>query len=197
MRPTLSPTFTCSSESMPLAASCSPIQAELVSTIWPSSSSVPTARTSHRIAVTRSHTASCRGSHRPRRCCGAPEVLGAAHQRQHDGDPQQRVPQPRRRRRRSAAQSAKPTASCWHSVLYLASLLAGTLTPFAPTNVRYTLITNSRAAMMSDRDDPEHVAGDEGEHRAQHEHLVGERVEERAGAWWRRAGGRGSRRRRR
>jgi hypothetical protein len=31
-----------------VAASCSPIQAELVSTIWPSSSSVPTARTSQR-----------------------------------------------------------------------------------------------------------------------------------------------------
>ena len=52
MRPTLSPTLTCSSESMPLAAKCSPSHAELVSTIWPSRSSVPTARTSHRIVVT-------------------------------------------------------------------------------------------------------------------------------------------------
>ena len=37
---------------MPLAASCSPIHAELVSTIWPSSSSVPTATTSQRIGST-------------------------------------------------------------------------------------------------------------------------------------------------
>ena len=39
-----------SSESMPASASCSPIHDELVSTIWPSSSSVPTATTSQRIA---------------------------------------------------------------------------------------------------------------------------------------------------
>ena len=36
-------------ESIPARASCSPIQAELVSTICPSSSSVPMARTSQRI----------------------------------------------------------------------------------------------------------------------------------------------------
>ncbi len=46
----LSPIARCSYESMPEAASCSPIQALFVSTIWPSSSSVPTARTSQRIA---------------------------------------------------------------------------------------------------------------------------------------------------
>src|SRR6185436_7001753 len=39
----------CSKESIPDAASCSPIQALFVSTIWPSNNSVPIARTSHRI----------------------------------------------------------------------------------------------------------------------------------------------------
>jgi hypothetical protein len=47
IRARLSPTFTWWCEAMPDAASCSPIQAELVSTTWPSSSSVPTATTSH------------------------------------------------------------------------------------------------------------------------------------------------------
>src|SRR6478609_2354882 len=48
IRPRLSPTLRCSIVSIPTAASCSPIHEELVSTIWPSSSSVPIARTSAR-----------------------------------------------------------------------------------------------------------------------------------------------------
>ena len=43
MRAWLSPTAWWKWESTPMAASCSPSQAELVSAIWPSSSSVPTA----------------------------------------------------------------------------------------------------------------------------------------------------------
>ncbi len=46
MRSQLSPTLVWKNESMPAMASCSPIQDEFVSTIWPSSSSVPTATTS-------------------------------------------------------------------------------------------------------------------------------------------------------
>src|SRR3954468_18750737 len=80
-RPRLSPTLTCSSESIPLAARCSPIHALLVSTICPSSSSVPTATTSHRI----------RGDPRP---TSTPHVLAATDQSQGDGEPQQAVPQP-------------------------------------------------------------------------------------------------------
>ena len=45
-RPWLSPTLVWWKLSIPTAASCSPIQAELVSTTCPSSSSVPTATTS-------------------------------------------------------------------------------------------------------------------------------------------------------
>ena len=41
-------------------------------------------------------------------------------------------------------------------------------------------MANSRAAMIDDRHDPEHVAVDEREHRPEHEHLVGQRIEERA-----------------
>ena len=51
MRPRLSPTLTCKHESMPDSANCSPSQAELVSIICPSKSSVPTATTSQRIAM--------------------------------------------------------------------------------------------------------------------------------------------------
>ena len=91
------------------------------------------------------------------------------------------LPQPARRRAVSGS-SAKPTASCWHNVLTLASRLAGTLTPVAPAMLRYTLMTISRAAMISDRQPPEHVAGDQREHRAEHQHLVGQRVEEGARA---------------
>ena len=49
MRSQLSPTFVWKWESMPTSASCSPIHDELVSTIWPSSNSVPTATTSQRM----------------------------------------------------------------------------------------------------------------------------------------------------
>ena len=53
MRSRLSPTLRCSHVSMPALASCSPIHELLVSTIWPSSSSVPMARTSHRMRILR------------------------------------------------------------------------------------------------------------------------------------------------
>ena len=53
MRAWLSPTLTWKRQSIPLAASCSPIHAELVSTICPSSSSVPTASTSQRMLTAR------------------------------------------------------------------------------------------------------------------------------------------------
>src|SRR5207248_6743741 len=72
MRAWLSPTFTWKCESTPIKAKRSPIQAELVSTIWPSSSSVPTATTSHRTV-------------------GAPaveQVLDARDQREGHGDPE-------------------------------------------------------------------------------------------------------------
>src|SRR5438477_6817151 len=48
MRAWLSPTLVWKCESIPISAKCSPIHDELVSTIWPSRSSVPTATTSQR-----------------------------------------------------------------------------------------------------------------------------------------------------
>ena len=51
MRSMLSPTLVWKSESIPAMASCSPIHDELVSTICPSSSSVPMATTSQRIGA--------------------------------------------------------------------------------------------------------------------------------------------------
>ena len=47
MRSRLSPTWTWRWESMPAKASRSPMKAELLSTTWPSSNSVPTASTEH------------------------------------------------------------------------------------------------------------------------------------------------------
>ena len=49
MRPRLSPTFVWRRCSTPMMASCSPIHDEFVSTICPSSSSVPTATISQRM----------------------------------------------------------------------------------------------------------------------------------------------------
>src|SRR3954465_12175389 len=46
----LSRTARSANEAIPGAASCSPIHALLVSTIWPSNNSVPIARTSHLIS---------------------------------------------------------------------------------------------------------------------------------------------------
>src|SRR3954452_22383552 len=80
MRSQLSPTLVWKYESMPAIASCSPIHEEFVSTICPSSSSVPTATTSAR-------------NGRPPR---VPEVLDAGPHRQHHGDPQERLGDPRR-----------------------------------------------------------------------------------------------------
>src|SRR2546423_14345060 len=63
---------------MPEAASCSPIHALFVSTIWPSNNSVPIARTSHRI-----------GSVRPLPVDVAPaQDLQARRDGEHDGDPE-------------------------------------------------------------------------------------------------------------
>ena len=135
-RPRLSPTFTCSSESMPFAASCSPSHALLVSTICPSSSSVPTATTSQRIER------SALG--RRARHMYWPPLIRASTTEIHSS--------PFHSHLASIAVSgamAKPTDSCWVSVFNLAILLAGTLTPLAPTNVRYRLIASSRAAMMT------------------------------------------------
>ena len=52
IRSKLSPTLVWNIESMPASASFAPIHDEFVSTIWPSSSSVPTATTSQRMGGT-------------------------------------------------------------------------------------------------------------------------------------------------
>ena len=67
MRPRLSPTLVWKCESMPARASCSPIHDELVSTIWPSSSSVPTATTSHRTDAPAAGSCACRRAGTARR----------------------------------------------------------------------------------------------------------------------------------
>src|SRR5438105_9250229 len=78
MRSKLSPTLVWKCESIPTRASCSPIQDEFVSTIWPSRSSVPTATTSHRTA------------RRP----AVQQVLPAGEEGEHDGEPEERGRRP-------------------------------------------------------------------------------------------------------
>ena len=137
MRPTLSPTLTWVSEAIPLSASCSPIHAELVSWICPSSSSVPTARTSHRMGGL--------GLRRHGRDAGTPTRSRRRAPRPATGT--RSTATSRRPRSTAAGRTRRPTAgpaSCsWPSVL------AGTLTPCDPTTVRYMLMTNSRTAMIA------------------------------------------------
>src|SRR5438105_7010791 len=78
MRSKLSPTLVWKCESIPTRASCSPIQDEFVSTIWPSRSSVPTATTSHRTAD----------------LATVKEVLHAGDDGEDDGEPEDRVGHP-------------------------------------------------------------------------------------------------------
>src|SRR5678815_5498197 len=87
MRAWLSPTFTCIMQPMPDSARCSPIQFEFVSTICPSSNSVPTANTSQLNAM------SSPGHNRREAAC-TNEIDQAAPHGEHDGDPQHAVPQP-------------------------------------------------------------------------------------------------------
>ena len=131
--PELSPTFTWTSESMPLAASSPPIHAELESMIWPSSSSVPTASTSQRSVISRlvdRERLQRLGQWRARTRYCAP-LMRASTTAIHSKPFHSHVA--------SSAVSgirAKPTASCWNTVLYFAILYAGTLMPLPPTNTR-------------------------------------------------------------
>src|SRR5678815_5234778 len=87
MRAWLSPTFTCIMQPMPDSARCSPIQFEFVSTICPSSNSVPTANTSQVNAMP--STCHDRGN-----VACTNEIDQAAPYGEHNRDPQHGVPQP-------------------------------------------------------------------------------------------------------
>ena len=167
--PRLSPTFVWKCESMPASASRSPIHDELVSTTWPSSSSVPTA-TTH--TARRTHL----GPIERAPYVGRPQVHRG---REHDRDPQQAVATATWRRAVSGS-NAKPTASSWTTVFTLASLLRrhGDARRARPRSVH----ADADLASGDDhhRHPPEHVTADEREHRAEHQHLVGQRIEEGA-----------------
>src|SRR5580698_4968359 len=81
MRSWLSPTAWWKWEATPLAARCSPSQAELVSAIWPSSSSVPTATISILTEAT------LRGGGPVQRLPAIEHVLGARVERERAGEP--------------------------------------------------------------------------------------------------------------
>ena len=67
---------------------------------------------------------------------GAQQVVRAGDDRQHDRDPQQREPEPLRRRPRSAGTARSRPPAAGRRVFSLATGVAGMLTPLAPANVR-------------------------------------------------------------
>src|SRR5271170_3191736 len=81
MRSWLSPTAWWKWDATPLAARCSPSQAELVSAIWPSNNSVPTATISILTAAT------LRGGGTAQHPTPVEQVLGAGEERQCAGEP--------------------------------------------------------------------------------------------------------------
>ena len=91
MRPRLSPTFVWRRCSMPMIASCSPIHDEFVSTICPSSSSVPTATISQRME----RQVLLEGAGGGGGAAPGDEVLHAADHREGDRERQDRVGDPR------------------------------------------------------------------------------------------------------
>ena len=99
------------------SASCSPIHELFVSTIWPSSSSVPIARTSHRIV-----TPSDLG--RP----AAAHDVDARDDRERDRDPQDRELQ-RHSMSSIGGQHDAPTASIWKNAFHLPSWRGGSEMP--------------------------------------------------------------------
>ena len=80
MRSWLSPTAWWKCDATPLAARCSPSHAELVSAIWPSSNSVPTATISILTGVTL-------GAAAVERPAAVEQVLGAGVERERTGEP--------------------------------------------------------------------------------------------------------------
>src|SRR3954453_12522091 len=165
-RPRLSPTFTCSSESIPLAARCSPIHALLVSTICPSSSSVPTATTSQRIGG-------------DPRSTSTPHVLAATDESKRDGDPQQAVPQPLgvERRQRRECEAHRQLLGQRLELGDLAGRHADTL---RPDERAVEADRQFAGGDGDDRHDPEDMAVDQKDHRSDDQPLVGQRIEEGA-----------------
>ena len=78
--------------------------------------------------------------------------------------------------------STTPTARNWKNALYLPSLRAGSEMPRRAANERYTETPTSRTAMMMTGHHEKSPRDAEREEPAEHEQLVGERIEERAGA---------------
>ena len=138
MRAWLSPTAWWKWESTPASASCSPIHAELVSTIWPRSSSVPTARTSILIGAIprRARPSAGRAGRRGGTARPVTTVKATATHTATDRTP-----------RCGATDGARHSrmAMPWTRVFTLAVARAGIEIPRRPTAMRYTLIHTSRA----------------------------------------------------
>src|SRR4051794_20845681 len=171
MRSRLSPTLRCSHVSMPTAASCSPIQELFVSTIWPSRSSVPIARTSHRM-LTRALP--------PGLAIAADHDVEGRDHRQHHREPQQDVME--RRPLVGGRQEHDAHRDELEDRFPLPEPAGGQRDP----PLRRERPVHRDADLAHGHDDhrgPREVSVDpEGEEAAQHEELVGERVEEGAGA---------------
>ena len=185
MRSRLSPTTCPWVRSMPASASCSPSQAELVSTIWPSSSSVPTATTSQRTrpSSARRARADLQARTPPEAVARLPSIRYCAPraERQRHGQPQHGRRQPRL----VLGHGGQQRQADGHRLDDGLDLgpVRGRHREAAPSPVR----AEHRDAELADGDErdrqpPEAVGGDQRPHRPEHQRLVGQRVEEGARA---------------
>src|SRR5581483_4900133 len=164
MRSRLSPTFTWKCESMPAAARCSPIHDELVSTIWPRRSSVPTATTSHRTG------------HLP----GVEQVLGAGDEGQHHARPQPGGGDPPVIGR--PGQESEAHGDVLHDGLDLGPVPGGDGDAPAALERAEHAYGDLAHGDEHDREPPEDALAGQGEEGAEDEELVGQRVEKGTGA---------------
>src|SRR5438105_5365848 len=160
MRPRLSPTLVWKCESIPARARRSPIQAELVSTTWPSRSSVPTATTSHRTC----------------RLPPVEQVLGARHEREDHRDPEERVGD------RTVMRRRRQHGEAHRHVLYDGLDLgppAGRHRDPPPAHVAPVAADDELTrGDQGHRQPPEAVLHHQRDKGAEHEELVGQRIEE-------------------
>ena len=169
MRAWLSPTAWWKCESTPAAARCSPSQAELVSAIWPSRSSVPTATISTLTARP------CVPRRRPssRYCSPVTSVKAAA---------TQMAPSWRSWCGASGGTRQVGDGEVLHERLHLGRAAGRDRHPAAAEPGAVDAHQELPGADQDHREPRQDVLVAEQEERAEHHHLVGQRVEERPGA---------------
>src|SRR4051812_49262250 len=164
IRGRLSPTLRCSIVSRPTAASCSPIHEEFVSTIWPSNSSVPIARTS-----TRTRALPPAAAH----------DVDARDDREHDRDPEDR--ELHLRHVLDGREEVRADRQHLEDGLPLAELARGQRDATATCGRAVDRHEDLTCGDQRDREPPDRTAHDQNEEASDRQDLAGGRVEERPG----------------